>query len=61
MRGKIKMFVSNDIVYIEMQKTGCTHISRLLNELFDGEIFGKHNAASGELLKSNRTFNGTVD
>lgn len=39
------MFKSEELVYIQMQKTGCTHIASLLTRLFDGEIIGKHNAA----------------
>ena len=40
------MFVNNHFIYIQMQKTACTHIAKLLSELFDGKMIGKHNSAS---------------
>ena len=50
------MFISDPLIYIQMQKTGCTHIASLLSGLFDGEIVGKHNAADETQLQSNRYF-----
>lgn len=40
------MFICPDLLYIQMQKTGCTHITRLLGRLFRGREIGKHVAAS---------------
>lgn len=37
------MFVTDNLVYLELHKTGGTHIGRLLSELLDGEQIGKHN------------------
>lgn len=38
------MYVSNDLIFLELQKTGGSHILRLLELMFDrGEIIGKHN------------------
>ena len=42
------MFKSDHIIYIQMQKTGCTHIASLLSSLFNGEQIGKHNAAPAD-------------
>ena len=43
-----------------MQKTGCTHIASLLSNLFDGEIIGKHNAATPGQIRSNRYFISSI-
>lgn len=40
------MFKCDELIYIQMQKTGCTHIAALLSGLFDGRMIGKHNAAT---------------
>lgn len=37
------MFVADRLIYLELHKTGCTHISRLLSECIPGEQVGKHN------------------
>lgn len=37
------MFVSEKIVYLQLQKTGCTHIASLLKDIVGGEEIGKHN------------------
>jgi hypothetical protein len=37
------MYVSNRIVYLQLQKTGCTHIAKLLQKYDGGQIIGKHN------------------
>ena len=49
------MFVSDSIVFMELHKTGCTHIRNLLKELVGGEFQGKHNQATPDLLTSGRT------
>ena len=48
------MFVTDSFVYIQMQKTGCTHIASLLNEIFEGQQIGKHNALAPSELLPNR-------
>jgi hypothetical protein len=40
------MFISDGLVYLELQKTGGTHIRRLLKRYTDGEPVGKHNRLS---------------
>lgn len=37
------MFVANRLVFLELQKTGGSHIRRLLKQYTDGRIEGKHN------------------
>lgn len=44
------MFVSDRFVYLELHKTGCTHIRNILKELLHGELLGKHNQVSQEIL-----------
>ncbi|MGI9317080.1 MAG: hypothetical protein ACR2QW_07095 [bacterium] len=40
------MFVSKEIVFLELQKTGCTHIRNLLMEVVGGNLVEKHNQLS---------------
>ncbi|MBN7797734.1 hypothetical protein [Parahaliea mediterranea] len=54
------MFISDDLVYIQMHKTGCTHIAALLGKLVEGQLIGKHNAASEGLIRSNRFFISSI-
>ena len=54
------MYLSEKLVFVELQKTGCSHITRLLEQTIDGKIIGKHNAPSPELLSSPRTFIGSI-
>ncbi|HVI58790.1 MAG TPA: hypothetical protein VM619_07925 [Luteimonas sp.] len=54
------MFVSDRIVFLELQKTGCTHIRELLRELVGGEFVGKHNQAGRALFVPGRAFLGSV-
>jgi hypothetical protein len=54
------MFISDKIVFLELQKTGCTHIRDLLGELVGGQLVGKHNQASPRLFTEGRVFLGSV-
>lgn len=54
------MFISDRFVFVELQKTGCSHIRVLLSQLIEGELVGKHNRPAPDLLKSSRTFLGSV-
>lgn len=54
------MFISDKIVFLELQKTGCTHIRNLLEELVGGKLVGKHNQASRDLFTEGRVFLGSV-
>ena len=37
------MFVADSLLYLELQKTGGSHIRRLLKKYTDGDVDGKHN------------------
>lgn len=54
------MFVSDRIVFMELQKTGCTHIRNLLNELVGGRFVERHNQADPHLFTDGRYFLGSV-
>lgn len=44
------MFVTEKLIYLQLQKTGCTHIARLLDKYVGGEQVGKHNFLPSELI-----------
>ena len=54
------MYVCDDFIYVQMHKTGCTHITSIFSELFggnqiNGDInFGKHNSLTPEQVKSRK-------
>jgi hypothetical protein len=48
------MYKTDELIYIQIQKTGCSHIAELLSKLFDGKQIGKHNAATQHDLNSGR-------
>lgn len=54
------MFVSDKIVFVELQKTGCTHIRNLLKELVGGKFVGRHIQADPRLFTDGRFFLGSV-
>jgi len=54
------MFVSDRIVFMEMQKTGCTHIRNLLKELVGGKFVERHNQADPRLFTDGKFFLGSV-
>lgn len=45
------MFIANDLVYLELQKTGGSHICRLLEQYVGGRPEGKHNRLTAEFSK----------
>ena len=54
------MFLSEKLVFVELHKTGCTHITRLLEHTVAGQVIGKHNAPSRDLIQSSRIFVGSI-
>lgn len=54
------MFISDRLVYVELHKTGCTHIRELLTSLLHGVLIGKHNPPPPALLAKGRRFLGSV-
>ncbi|MBI1425225.1 MAG: hypothetical protein GC149_17390 [Gammaproteobacteria bacterium] len=37
------MFIAEKLIYIDLHKTGCTHIRKMLSDTIGGELVGKHN------------------
>lgn len=57
----LSMYISDRLVYLELEKTGSTHVIRMLRKLEEGGVIeGKHNRASPELLKSGRAMMGSI-
>jgi hypothetical protein len=54
------MFVSDKIVFMELQKTGCTHIRNLLKEIVGGKFVERHIQADPGLFTNGRYFLGSV-
>jgi hypothetical protein len=54
------MLICEKIVFVELQKTGSTHIKKLLREILGGKNDGKHNVPTQELLDSGRQFLGSI-
>ncbi len=54
------MFVSDRVIFLELQKTGCTHIRNLLREIVGGKLIMRHNQAGAELFTGDRFFLGSV-
>ena len=54
------MLVSHKLVFLELQKTGSTHIKQLLKQTIGGKNDGKHNQASTELRESGKEFVGSI-
>lgn len=54
------MFIADELVFVELHKTGSTHIQRLLGQVLDGRIVGKHNRVPPALLARAPFFLGSV-
>jgi hypothetical protein len=54
------MLVSKKLVFLELQKTGSTHIKQLLKKTIGGKNDGKHNQATPELRESGKAFIGSI-
>ncbi|HJV72513.1 hypothetical protein [Ideonella sp.] len=54
------MLICNKLIFIELQKTGSTHIKQLLRELVGGVNDGKHNTPDARLLGCGKPFIGSV-
>lgn len=59
MRGAL-VFISDQLIYLELHKTGCTYVRKRLGQLVEGELVGKHNQITRALLESGRTIVGSV-
>lgn len=54
------MFIADKLIYIQMPKTGCTHITLLLSQIFDGEKAEKHIPASKDQINSSIYFLSSI-
>lgn len=54
------MVVSDELVFVELNKTGSTHITQILRDLIGGERRGVHNPPSTTLVQSDRCFLGSI-
>ena len=54
------MFVNERLIYLQLQKTGCTHVAMLLDKLIGGEQVGKHNRLPARLESEGRLIVGSV-
>ena len=45
------MLVADDILYLELPKTACSHIRNLLKHFVGGKFVGKHNRPSEQMLE----------
>jgi len=54
------MLICDKLVFIELQKTGSTHIKQLLRELVGGVNDGKHNTPDERMLQCGKPFIGSV-
>lgn len=52
------MYVTDKLVFVELHKTGGTHIGKLLDNVLDGVQVGKHNTLPKELI--NRFILGSI-
>ena len=54
------MFESENLIYIRLQKTGCSHIADILEQIFEGERHGTHRAANERQLNSGKYFISSI-
>jgi hypothetical protein len=55
------MFITaNKIAFVELPKTGTTHVDNLLSQLLDGHQIGKHNRPGRDLWDAGHTFVGSI-
>lgn len=54
------MFISDELIYVQMPKTGCTHIAEQLSRILNGRIVGKHNAPNQSQLNSKVAFISSI-
>ena len=54
------MFSSDSIIYLQLHKTGCTHIENLLRQTVGGEVIGKHERLPAGFPVAGRKLLGSV-
>jgi hypothetical protein len=54
------VFLSEKLVFLELQKTGSSHIVALLEKTIEGRVIGKHEPPSRQVFAQPRTFVGSI-
>lgn len=54
------MFVSDRLIFLELPKTGCSHIIKLLKRVVSGREKGKHNRPPKRLIRSSLPIVGSI-
>jgi len=54
------MYLADRLAFVELHKTGCSHILRLLRRLVPGEQLGKHTGPKPEHRTADRVFIGSI-
>lgn len=54
------MFISDRLIFLQLQRTGCSHIAKLLATLVKGQQIGKHNALPESLRYSDKYVIGSI-
>ncbi|WP_299356342.1 hypothetical protein [uncultured Shimia sp.] len=54
------MFISSNLVFLELHKTGTTHVQKILDEVLDGDIRGKHNQLKRTVFDQNTLYLGSI-
>jgi hypothetical protein len=54
------VFVADRLIYLQLQKTGCSHIARVLAETIGGRQVGKHNRLPDDASRAGRRIVGSV-
>ena len=55
------MFVTDKLLYLQLQKTGCTHIVKMMDELVGGQSVGKkHGRLSADFAVNGRRIVGSI-
>jgi len=54
------MFVTEPLIYVQLQKTACTHIAQLLAEYVGGEEIAKHGRIPEALRNSEKAIIGSI-
>ena len=58
--SKLNMFIADKLIYLELQKTGCTHLDSLFDACIQGEISGKHNRIPVDLDIKDKLIVGSI-
>lgn len=54
------MFISEKVIFLELHKTGCTHIRNILKKLLGGYFFHQHNNLDSSINTKNKIILGSI-